>query len=73
MDDSAEVEIPEFLSTHPSHAARHEELTQQLPAAIAKRLECNCNKLEGPDPDTELARMLIVSGNKSRCKTDIWK
>lgn len=35
----------EFISTHPSHENRAEELDKQMPSALKLRDECNCYKL----------------------------
>lgn len=59
------VEVPEYLSTHPSHVSRHEELQKMMPWAISKRTECKCGQLLGPDPDKMLAQILILSGKKT--------
>jgi len=49
--DPTEVELPEFLSTHPAHTTRLEDIARLLPSTIIKRLQCGCSRLKGPDPD----------------------
>ena len=43
----------EFLSTHPSHANRQNQLSDLLPNALERRSACDCKKLLGPDPMQE--------------------
>lgn len=62
-----EVQLPEFLSTHPSHCSRHEELIDQIPQAIKQRLECQCQPLTGPDPDEELRQGLLLKKIRLVC------
>jgi len=66
--DPNEIKVPEYLSTHPSHVSRHEELLSMMPWAISKRTECKCGQLLGPDPDKMLAQMMSVSGKKTSGK-----
>ena len=54
-----EVEIPEFLSTHPSHSSREKHLLDLLPKALDKRSICGCSKLEGPDPMVEFLKFKV--------------
>lgn len=46
----------DFLSGHPSHAARAENLQSLLPQAIALRDECKCPRLPRLDPIVMLER-----------------
>ena len=43
-------ELPEFLSTHPSHANRQKNLSDLIPKALETRSTCGCNKLSSTDP-----------------------
>ncbi|KAJ1170437.1 hypothetical protein NDU88_002314 [Pleurodeles waltl] len=43
-------QIPEWLSTHPSHENRAEHLNRLLPEALKLRESCNCPALGDPDP-----------------------
>ncbi|XP_078526109.1 metalloendopeptidase OMA1, mitochondrial isoform X2 [Lissotriton helveticus] len=43
-------QIPEWLSTHPSHENRAEHLYRLLPEALKLRESCNCPALAHPDP-----------------------
>ncbi|XP_036609201.1 metalloendopeptidase OMA1, mitochondrial isoform X2 [Trichosurus vulpecula] len=45
-----EPKLPEWLSTHPSHENRAEQLERLIPQAIKIRESCNCPPLSGPDP-----------------------
>ena len=54
-----QVELPEFLSTHPSHTSRHEFLIEILPKALERRSTCGCNKLTGPDPVLEFKNLMV--------------
>ena len=54
------VEIPEFLSSHPSHSSRQKQLFDLLPKALDKRSLCGCNKLEGPDPMVEFTKFKVM-------------
>uniref|UniRef100_A0A8C9NYL4 Metalloendopeptidase OMA1, mitochondrial n=1 Tax=Spermophilus dauricus TaxID=99837 RepID=A0A8C9NYL4_SPEDA len=42
--------LPEWLSTHPSHENRAEQLDRLIPQALKIREICNCPPLSGPDP-----------------------
>ena len=46
-------ELPEFLSTHPSHANRQNNLSDLIPKALETRSTCGCNKLSITDPLAE--------------------
>ena len=54
-----EFEIPEYLSTHPSHNSRQEHLTELLPKALERRLTCGCFKLTDPDPLVEFQKLKV--------------
>jgi Zn-dependent protease with chaperone function len=45
-----ELELPEFLSTHPSYNNRQEYLSDMLPNALEKRARFGCGELKGVDP-----------------------
>ncbi|XP_062961297.1 metalloendopeptidase OMA1, mitochondrial isoform X2 [Cynocephalus volans] len=53
------TELPEWLSTHPSHGNRAEHLDGLIPQALKIREICNCPPLSGPDP-----RLLFKLGMK---------
>lgn len=42
--------VPEWLSTHPSHGNRVEQLDRLIPEALKIRETCNCPPLSEPDP-----------------------
>ncbi|XP_006879797.1 PREDICTED: metalloendopeptidase OMA1, mitochondrial [Elephantulus edwardii] len=42
--------LPQWLSTHPSHENRAENLDRLIPQALQIRENCNCPPLSGPDP-----------------------
>ncbi|XP_036207480.1 metalloendopeptidase OMA1, mitochondrial isoform X3 [Myotis myotis] len=42
--------VPEWLSTHPSHGNRVEQLDRLIPEALEIRETCNCPPLSEPDP-----------------------
>ena len=42
------IELPEYLSTHPSHANRSENLTKLLPGALDLRRSFGCDLLSSP-------------------------
>lgn len=52
-------QIPEWLSTHPSHENRAEHLYRLLPEALKLRESCNCPALAYPDP--RLAFLLTMN------------
>ena len=52
-------ELPEFLSTHPSHINRQKQLSDLLPKALDTRSTCGCNKLTGPDPMVEFVKFKV--------------
>ncbi|XP_029474222.1 metalloendopeptidase OMA1, mitochondrial isoform X2 [Rhinatrema bivittatum] len=43
-------QLPEWLSTHPSHGKRAEHLDRLIPEALKLREMCNCPAISGPDP-----------------------
>uniref|UniRef100_A0A670XTN7 Metalloendopeptidase OMA1, mitochondrial n=1 Tax=Pseudonaja textilis TaxID=8673 RepID=A0A670XTN7_PSETE len=45
-----EPQLPEWLSTHPSHENRAEQLDRLIPEALKIRESCNCPSLPGQDP-----------------------
>ncbi|XP_070602111.1 metalloendopeptidase OMA1, mitochondrial [Erythrolamprus reginae] len=45
-----EPQLPEWLSTHPSHENRAEQLDRLIPEALKIRENCNCPSLPGQDP-----------------------
>ncbi|KAM5323729.1 metalloendopeptidase OMA1, mitochondrial isoform 1-T5 [Glossophaga mutica] len=47
---SGHPKLPEWLSTHPSHGNRVENLDRLIPEALRIREICNCPPLSGPDP-----------------------
>lgn len=47
---SGHPNIPEWLSTHPSHGNRVEQLDKLIPEALEIRETCNCPPLSEPDP-----------------------
>lgn len=59
-----EVEIPEFLSTHPSNNNRWFQLKKRIPSALSQRENCQCSRLQGPDPDIAMA--MSIAGEKSK-------
>ena len=54
------LEIPEFLSTHPSHTNRQKQLSDLLPKALDKRSLCGCSKLDGPDPMVAFTKFKVI-------------
>ena len=54
------LEMPEFLSTHPSHSNRQKHLSDLIPSALDKRSLCGCSKLEGPDPMVEFLKFRVI-------------
>ena len=61
--DEAQIgsDIPEFLSTHPSHTNRQKHLSDILPKALDRRSTCGCNKLTTSDPMTEFLKFKVLS------------
>lgn len=47
---SGQPNVPEWLSTHPSHGNRVEQLDKLIPEALEIRDTCNCPPLSEPDP-----------------------
>ncbi|XP_054576708.1 metalloendopeptidase OMA1, mitochondrial isoform X4 [Eptesicus fuscus] len=47
---SGHPNVPEWLSTHPSHGNRVEQLDRLIPEALEIRETCNCPPLSEPDP-----------------------
>ena len=45
-----DIEVPEFLSTHPSHESREKNLSALMPETLKYRQECGCAKLTDLDP-----------------------
>ncbi|XP_038609040.1 metalloendopeptidase OMA1, mitochondrial [Tachyglossus aculeatus] len=45
-----DARLPQWLSTHPSHANRAQQLDGLIPEAIHLRESCACPPLSGPDP-----------------------
>ncbi|MGH0127169.1 UNVERIFIED_CONTAM: hypothetical protein FKN15_071578 [Acipenser sinensis] len=47
---TGEPRVPEWLSTHPSHENRAEQLDRLIPQALKLRESCNCPALPAEDP-----------------------
>ncbi|XP_070259456.1 metalloendopeptidase OMA1, mitochondrial isoform X2 [Myotis yumanensis] len=47
---SGHPNVPQWLSTHPSHGNRVEQLDRLIPEALTIRETCNCPPLSEPDP-----------------------
>nr|XP_033771665.1 metalloendopeptidase OMA1, mitochondrial isoform X2 [Geotrypetes seraphini] len=50
MEASGQPQLPEWVSTHPSHGRRAEHLDRLIPEALKIREKCNCPALSDPDP-----------------------
>ncbi|KAM4640623.1 metalloendopeptidase OMA1, mitochondrial [Discoglossus pictus] len=65
-------QMPEWLSTHPSHGNRAEHLERLIPEALKLREKCNCPALSGPDPKLVFAlsmQRLLESSKDTAHKT----
>ena len=62
-------QIPEFLSTHPSHENREINLATKLPEFLDFRTNCGCGKLTQCDSTQQKLKQIMQSinhGNKYR-------
>ncbi|GAV03658.1 hypothetical protein RvY_14052 [Ramazzottius varieornatus] len=66
------AQVPEFLSTHPTHESRAKQLEVEVPEAIRLRAECNCPPLPVRNPSIDVAR-LKKALEKSQAVEDPWK
>lgn len=63
MHESEEVELPEFLSTHPTNEHRASDLEALIPAALQLRKDCKCHDL--PEKLVTIQRPTKTTINKS--------
>ncbi|XP_015687050.1 metalloendopeptidase OMA1, mitochondrial [Protobothrops mucrosquamatus] len=65
-----EPQLPEWLSTHPSHENRAEQLDRLIPEALKIRESCNCPSLPGQDPrlifQLSMQHLLQASGDQKK-------
>ena len=58
------IELPEYLSTHPSHANRSENLTKLLPGALDLRRSIGCDLLSSPCQNNARLEHFIATTKK---------
>ena len=58
------IELPEYLSTHPSHANRSENLTKLLPGALDLRRSIGCDLLSSPCQNNARMEHFIATTKK---------
>ncbi|CAH1773544.1 unnamed protein product [Owenia fusiformis] len=51
------LDVPQLLSTHPSHATRADNLNDLVPQAIKLRADCNCPRLPTADPRDAIQKL----------------
>ncbi len=59
---------PEFLSTHPSHEHRQDNLAKLLPEALKMRTSCGCPKLGPIDPNLGLEKFIAAMKREADLK-----
>ena len=60
------IQIPEFLSTHPSHENRGKNLANLLPKFLDFRTSCGCEKLPQCDITQQMLKELFDLSTKYR-------
>ncbi|XP_072294186.1 metalloendopeptidase OMA1, mitochondrial [Eucyclogobius newberryi] len=65
-----EPELPEWLSTHPSHKNRYTQLDRLIPQALELRASCECPILPGTDPRVVFSKSvhLLLENAKKQTK-----
>ncbi|OQV16322.1 Metalloendopeptidase OMA1, mitochondrial [Hypsibius exemplaris] len=66
------AQVPEFLSTHPTHETRAQKLEESVPKALELRKECNCPPLPLRNPQLDVAA-LKAKLSKADAVDDPWK
>ncbi|XP_060574983.1 metalloendopeptidase OMA1, mitochondrial-like [Ruditapes philippinarum] len=62
-DVTGEAQIPEWLSTHPSHGNRVKHMNQLIPRAMEERASCKCDPLSDVDPRNRAKNLRQVADN----------
>lgn len=60
------IEVPQFLSTHPANDTRAQKFEELIPEAIKQRQSCNCPALSVQDPRARIAAMQQMVDEKRR-------
>lgn len=65
-------ELPEWLSTHPSHKNRYTQMDRLIPQALELRENCVCPALPASDPRIVFSRSvhILLENAKNQTKTD---
>lgn len=67
-----ELELPEWLSTHPSHKNRYTQMDRIIPQALELRASCVCPALPESDPRIVFSKSvhLLLENAKNRTKSE---
>uniref|UniRef100_A0A8C6TF49 Metalloendopeptidase OMA1, mitochondrial n=1 Tax=Neogobius melanostomus TaxID=47308 RepID=A0A8C6TF49_9GOBI len=67
-----ELELPEWLSTHPSHKNRYTQMDRHIPQALVLRENCVCPPLPKSDPRVIFSKSveMLLENSKNQTKSE---
>ncbi|KAK7889322.1 hypothetical protein WMY93_024882 [Mugilogobius chulae] len=66
-----ELELPEWLSTHPSHKNRYTQMDRLIPQALELRASCVCPNLPKTDPRVVFSKSVRLLLEKAKNQTKV--